>query len=392
MSGYDYPFTRQTVAGTAVRRVLPGSLWLLLSCLTALVLLARYKQHMDVFEQGILFGTALFLGCLGRYWSALPRLALLVAVLSLAACLLYGSDIRRAEQRFLLQYCLSSPSLFMWMGTLFLVSFVSYVGHLWRGSVFMGQLASGLCWAAVTAGLSGLLVRWRESWLLGTDIGHIPISNLYEVFILFCVITALIYLYYESRAATRGAGAFVLLLICAAVGFLLWYAALRGGHAIQPLVPALQSYWMKLHVPANFIAYGCFSIAAMFGAARLLRRGLQTHRHGSCLLARLPTIKILDDIQYRSISLGFACFTLATLLGSLWAAEAWGAYWSWDPKETWALIVWLNYAAWLHAHIGRQSDTGTLMAWWSVGGLFVTLFAFLGVNLFLSGLHSYGTL
>ena len=84
-------------------------------------------------------------------------------------------------------------------------------------------------------------------------------------------------------------------------------------------------------------------------------------------------------------------FTIATILGAVWAAEAWGGYWSWDPKETWALIVWLNYAAWLHLRL-IKGLRGTVLAWWSLGGLVITTFAFLGVNLFLSGLHSYGEL
>ena len=106
---------------------------------------------------------------------------------------------------------------------------------------------------------------------------------------------------------------------------------------------------------------------------------------------QLPPLATLDDVMYRAISIGFAFFTVATILGALWAAEAWGSYWSWDPKETWALIVWLNYAAWLHMRL-IKGLRGTVLAWWSLVGLLVTTFAFLGVNIFLSGLHSYGTL
>jgi cytochrome c-type biogenesis protein CcsB len=95
--------------------------------------------------------------------------------------------------------------------------------------------------------------------------------------------------------------------------------------------------------------------------------------------------------MYKAISAGFAFFTIATILGALWAAEAWGGYWSWDPKETWALIVWLNYAAWLHMRL-MSGLRGRVAAWWALVGLLVTTFAFLGVNMFLSGLHSYGKL
>jgi cytochrome c-type biogenesis protein CcsB len=227
-------------------------------------------------------------------------------------------------------------------------------------------------------------VRWYESYLIGADVGHIPISNLYEVFILFSVITALLYLYYEDRYNTLQMGGFVMLIISAAVGFLLWYTFDRGAHEIQPLVPALQSYWMKIHVPANFVGYGAFALAAMIGVAYLLSsKGV--------LSSRLPSLEILDDVMYKSIAIGFVFFTIATILGAMWAAEAWGGYWSWDPKETWALIVWLNYAAWLHIRL-TKGLRGPMLAWWSVIGLLVTTFAFLGVNMFLSGLHSYGTL
>jgi cytochrome c-type biogenesis protein CcsB len=106
---------------------------------------------------------------------------------------------------------------------------------------------------------------------------------------------------------------------------------------------------------------------------------------------RLPSFEILDDIMYRAIAIGFAFFTVATILGALWAADAWGAYWQWDPKETWALIVWLNYAAWLHLRL-MKGLRGTVAAYWALVGLLITAFAFLGVNMFLSGLHSYGEL
>ena len=107
--------------------------------------------------------------------------------------------------------------------------------------------------------------------------------------------------------------------------------------------------------------------------------------------ARTPSAVIADDLMYKSIAVGFAFFTIATVLGALWAAEAWGGYWSWDPKETWALIVWLNYAAWLHMRL-MKGLRGEVAAWWACVGLLVTTFAFLGVNMFLSGLHSYGEL
>ena len=303
----------------------------------------------------------------------------------------------------------------------------------------MGMLGSRIAWVAVTMALVGTMVRWYESYLLGPDIGHIPVSNLYEVFVMFIWMTTVFYLYYEQQYNTRALGGFVMLVVSAAVGFLLWYTVVREAHEIQPLVPALKSWWMKLHVPANFIGYGTFALAAMVSFAYLIKQQAeetkwyklaplwllgvalcfeplafrQSQATGSSywlvyfgisalivgailaarkpIAARLPAFEILDDVMYKSIAVGFAFFTIATVLGALWAAEAWGGYWSWDPKETWALIVWLNYAAWLHMRL-MKGLRGTVSAWWALVGLAVTTFAFLGVNMFLSGLHSYGEL
>jgi cytochrome c-type biogenesis protein CcsB len=344
----------------------------------------KYSQYMDIYEVSFLFSAAALASYLGWRWKALGKLVLAVGVISVFAISLYSGEQAKATQVFLLKFLISSQSAIMWMNVLFVLAMVTYWFALYKRSDFAGKFASALTWGAVLFGFIGLMVRWYESYLIAPDVGHIPISNLYEVFILFCLITALLYLHYEQKLNTRQLGGFVLLVINAAVGFILWYTFDRQAHNIQPLVPALQSYWMKIHVPANFVGYGAFSLAAMVAAAYLLaNKGI--------LASRLPGLDVLDDLMYKSIAVGFAFFTIATILGAMWAAEAWGGYWSWDPKETWALIVWLNYAAWLHLRMVKGLR-GPLLAWWSLIGLLVTTFAFLGVNMFLSGLHSYGTL
>ncbi len=352
--------------------------------MASLYTLSRYGTYMDVYEKGILLLAAPTFAWLGWHWKPMRALMVLLTLLALFAIYLYDGSLEMANKKFLLKYLFSSQSAILWMGTLFIFSTFFYWLGLLARSEFNLKLGSILCWAAVVMGFTGLLVRWYESYLIGSDIGHIPVSNLYEVFILFSMITALFYLYYEQQYATRQLGPFVLLVISAAVGFLLWYTVSRDAAEIQPLVPALQSWWMKIHVPANFIGYGTFSLAAMVALAYLLKsKGV--------LQDRLPSLEILDDVMYKAISVGFAFFTIATILGALWAAEAWGGYWSWDPKETWALIVWLNYAAWLHMRL-MKGLRGQVAAWWALVGLLVTTFAFLGVNMFLSGLHSYGAL
>lgn len=346
--------------------------------------LHRYGAYMDAYEKGFLLGAAIGFGWLGWVWKPVRLLIAGIAILSLSGIAQYHGDLARAEQAFLLKYFLASQTAIMWMNVLFVLAMVAYWIAMFARSGFTGKVASGLTWSAVLMGFVGLMTRWYESYLIAPDVGHIPISNLYEVFVLFCLITALMYLYYEARFQTRQLGGFVMLIVNAGVAFILWYTFDRQAHGIQPLVPALQSYWMKIHVPANFIGYGAFSLAAMVGMAYLLSmRGI--------LASRLPALEVLDDLMYKVIAIGFAFFTIATILGAMWAAEAWGGYWSWDPKETWALIVWLNYAAWLHLRLVKGLR-GPLLAWWALIGLLVTTFAFLGVNMFLSGLHSYGQL
>lgn len=350
----------------------------------ALFAFNRYGDFMDIYEKVILLAAVpVFVG-LGWYWKSSRVLMLLIFGLSLWAISMYAGNLEMAQSRFFLKYLLSSQSAILWMSFLFGLSTVFHWGGLLSRSDFGGAVGSRLCWAAILMGFIGLMVRWYESYLLGADIGHIPVSNLYEVFVLFCLITALFTVFYEEKYETRQVSAFILLVISAAVGFLLWYMTSRDAHEIQPLVPALQSWWMKIHVPANFIGYGTFALAAMVGVAYLLKSK-------SILVDRLPPLEVLDDIMYKAIAVGFAFFTIATILGALWAAEAWGGYWSWDPKETWALIVWLNYAAWLHMRL-MKGLRGQVAAWWAIGGLLITSFAFLGVNMFLSGLHSYGEL
>ena len=350
----------------------------------ALFALNRYGEFMDIYEKAILLAAVPTFVGLGWYWRPVRVLMLLIGALSMGAITLYNGNLDMAQSRFWLKYLLSSQSAILWMSTLFFLSTLFHWGGLLSRSAVGAAIGSKLCWAAILLGFTGMMVRWYESYLLGADVGHIPVSNLYEVFILFCLITALFTVFYEGKYDTRQVSAFILLVISAAVGFLLWYMTSRDAHEIQPLVPALQSWWMKIHVPANFIGYGTFALAAMVGIAYLVKsKGV--------LEDRLPSLEVLDDIMYKAIAVGFAFFTIATILGALWAADAWGGYWSWDPKETWALIVWLNYAAWLHMRL-MKGLRGQLAAWWAVVGLLVTSFAFLGVNMFLSGLHSYGEL
>ncbi|MFC1536968.1 c-type cytochrome biogenesis protein CcsB [Pseudomonadota bacterium] len=285
---------------------------------------------------------------------------------------------------------LVSGKIVMAMNLLFLFSAVCYIMHLFAPESFIGKMATMAAWGGVYAGGTSLLLRWYESYLfLDGDIGHAPVSNLYEVFILLFCITSSIYLTFERRYQAKAMGAFVMVLVSAGVFFGIWLDSI-GQADIKPLVPALQSYWMKIHVPLNFVGYGAFAVACAAGMAWLVRDWLE-RRGNSPMLKIFPSLDQLDQLAYKAVAVGFPAFTLATILGAAWAAEAWGGYWSWDPKETWALIVWLFYGAYLHVRISH-GWSGKTLAVWAVVGFLVTLFCFVGVNMYLSGLHSYGRL
>jgi hypothetical protein len=192
-------------------------LFFVLLALGAAFALKQYPDSMDVYEKTILVCTVPSLVWLGWLWRPLRTLFVTVGIASLFAIWLYQGDLARAEQVFFLKYLFSSQSAILWMSVLFIVATFCY----WAGfvSVTAAWLGTALTWGAVFAGSTGLMVRWREGHLMGPDLGHIPVSNLYEVFVLFALVTSLFYLYYERRYGTRALGGFVMLVVTSSVIF-----------------------------------------------------------------------------------------------------------------------------------------------------------------------------
>jgi len=156
---------------------------------------------------------------------------------------------------------------------------------------------------------------------------------------------------------------------------------------IQPLVPALKSNWLIVHVITCFLGYAAFAIT--FGIS-LMYLFKQSDTEGkSHLLARFPESNVLDELTHQMVTFGFLFLSIGIITGAVWANSAWGSYWSWDPKETWSLITWFIYATLLHARMMRGWH-GRRIAYLSIIGFMAVLFTYFGVNL-LPGLHSYGT-
>jgi len=188
----------------------------------------------------------------------------------------------------------------------------------------------------------------------------------------------------EWKYRSRTFGAFVIPI---AFGTMLF--AFTNESSIQPLVPALQSYWLHAHVITCFVGYAGFAVSAGVAVMFLMKAKQEERKVTGGVVGLFPPTKVLDELVYRAIIWGFPFLTAGIITGAAWANYAWGTYWSWDPKETWSLIVWLVYAAFLHARVTRGWH-GRRAAILSIVGFLATIFCYLGVNLVLSGLHSYG--
>nr|WP_232821475.1 c-type cytochrome biogenesis protein CcsB [Acidithiobacillus ferrivorans] len=365
-------------------------LWFAGLTVTVGVLVDVFNSQFWFWQYVVLATWYVTLVAVGVHWRAFQAAFLTVLSAALLGVWLYSIGQTPAND-IILRYVLQGYAGAMWMIGFLLAATAAYLIYLFTLSEKVGRLATGLTWVGVLMGFIALGVRWRETYLGHPDWGHVPVTNLWEVMIVFCAATSLFYLYYESRFKSKALGAFVMPLVAVSAVFLAWLTFVQHMNRIAPIIPALQSFWMKLHVPMMFVSYANFTIASLVGLAYILADRSRRSGGGGILARALPSGEIMDNMMSKAIALGFLLFTIATILGAVWAAKAWGGFWSWDPKETWALIVWLNYAGYLHARTSK-GWRGKQMAWWSFMSLWVVTFCFLGVNLFLSGLHSYGKL
>jgi ABC-type transport system involved in cytochrome c biogenesis permease subunit len=222
---------------------------------------------------------------------------------------------------------------------------------------------------------ASIILRWTESYELG--IGHAPLSNFYESLIFFAWCVSLVVVAMKRRLPYP-----LITMIAGLISlFFMGYASLSPSveRSIQPLIPALQSNWLHIHVLTCFLAYAAFAISFIAGLLYLINwKGV------------IPPKEILDEINYRSIIVGFPMLSAGILTGAVWAHYAWGTYWGWDPKETWSLITWIVYALYLHARL-VGGWKGKKIAMVSIIGFLSVIFTYFGVNFILSGLHSYAT-
>jgi len=254
-----------------------------------------------------------------------------------------------------------------------LVSAVAYVVYLLRPNRGIGRAATGGSAIGLALLTLGLAVR-------AVQVGHWPLANTYEFTLVFLWGAIAVYLLLERAMAlrqaqdmdTRAGGAFILpiaVLICTYAQFIIQDSAKTP----QPLLPALRSIWLQLHTVTAAVGYGGFTASCGAGLMYLIKET------GLSLADRLPSLQEIDAYNYRAVTFGYPWMSLAIITGAIWAQLAWGSYWSWDIKETWALMVWLVYTLFFHTRIVK-GWRGRPTAIICIVGFLMVLFTFLGVG------------
>ena len=245
---------------------------------------------------------------------------------------------------------------------------------------------------SVTLMIFGAVVHGGSIAVRGFAVDAVPWSNMYEFASVAGLVGVIAFLGVIWKAPTiRRLGGFILLpaIVLMFLAGTVWYSR------AQPLVPALQSYWLAIHVTLAAVSEGALMTSAVLTVLYLVkaRHDRKPLRSASLvrLATRLPAAETLDKAAYRVVAFAFPLYTIAVICGAIWAEAAWGRYWGWDPKETWAFIVWVVYACYLHAR-ATAGWKGRAAAWINLTGFASITFNFLIVNIVVSGLHSYAGL
>ena len=267
---------------------------------------------------------------------------------------------------------------------LFLIAFIFYILSAFFYFSFLFSKKENLAKTGFGTAFIGFLAQTMALLWRTVESGHAPFTNMYESLSFLAWASILAYVVIEFKYKIRRAGPYFMLIVIALMA--LASSPLMPKEA-TPLVPALQSYWLWLHVSVTLLGEAFFAVALIVSIMYLVADSKE--KRGKLTKSSLSATT-LDSISYRCIAVGFPLFTLGGLIfGMVWAYKAWGSYWSWDPKEVWSLITWFVFALYLHTRIvmgwkGRRS------AYIAVIGFFAALFTYFGVNYLLAGLHSYG--
>ena len=264
------------------------------------------------------------------------------------------------------------------MRALFFTAFAVYALAVileFTGTAFKKEKLLRAAWYVFLAAfaLHSAFIVWR-----GIAAKRLPLSNQFEFANAFAWGVALMLIVMRGRLRTD----WLSVVAMPATLLVMTYAALQPME-IKDLMPALRSAWFGVHIGSAVLSYAAFVIAGSIALRYLL-----TVKKGN---ADSRTLRQMDYLSYRLVAFGFLFLTVVLLSGAIWAEQAWSSFWTWDPKEVWALITWIIYAVYLHLHLrSRGKDNRTFLAWYLVIAVPVVFFTFAGVNTFMHGLHTYG--
>ena len=258
----------------------------------------------------------------------------------------------------------------------------SFMSLIFYGVFFVKQQEKIRTIARLTLLASGIL-QTLYILLRYLQTGYTPITSQHETIVFFAWSVTWAYLSFRWRYTVKNFGTFISFLIV-----ILLLIAANADRTITPLPPALQSWWLPVHAGISVLSYGFLALAFCSGVMYLLQEHELKSKRLGYLFTRLPSLDSLDQLNIHCLTTGFILFTLGIITGSFWANQAWGAYWHWDPKETWSLITWFLYAAQLHQRFsaGWRGKRAAIMA---IVGFAAVLFTLWGVTYLLGGVHSY---
>ncbi|MBQ9347012.1 MAG: c-type cytochrome biogenesis protein CcsB [Oscillibacter sp.] len=263
---------------------------------------------------------------------------------------------------------------------LFTIVMILYFAAMGLYFVFLSMQKENVSKIAVCLQTAGFLLHTAALICRGIGAGRFPMTNQYEFATSFAWGLCLVGLVFIWKFRFTALGAFAAPVIFLIIG----YAAMQS-RDVTDMMPALRSRWLVFHVSTAIISYGAFGVSFVLSLIYLFRRRLGEN---SFLNNHIPDSEKLDILSYRSAALGLLFLTFTIITGAIWAEQAWGSYWSWDPKETCSMLTWLIYAVYLHLRL-RRGWRGAPAAVFAALGFVCVIFTYIGVNLLLPGLHSY---
>ncbi|MCL4542346.1 MAG: c-type cytochrome biogenesis protein CcsB [Deltaproteobacteria bacterium] len=280
-------------------------------------------------------------------------------------------------------------SLFFTISLIFiLLSFIGYFSFIFSGNKPIAKLSFVALIITLAIQTFAFAQRWIYAYKIG--INTPPLVDLYDSLVFFAYVIILGFIFIRIFYDFDALG-FIITLVSALALVFASFSPLAPS-AIEPTIPALQSYWLLYHIVTLFIAYGAFGASFGLGILYLFKYKKESGhlKKEGRFLGLLPPSAIIDEAIYKVIVFGLLFLTAGIVIGAAWADSAWGGFWSWDPKETWSLITWLTYILFIHARVTKGWG-GKRMAWIAVIGFAVVIFCYLGVDLIIPGLHSYAT-